>query len=241
MDLTPELKNQGWLTCFNCLYGHIYTNLVKEFWRFTDYDDHYIVSHVLGIKMVITEKSIDTLLNMEKVGGRRIYNINPRANYMSQEVISTIFSQNPEGRISKNQELHKNLRVWLKIILGCIHHRPLSSSSDYVNIDQKCTLKCLHKGMKLALPSLLFKYLRDLVIDTKNNMKPKNYIPLGRLILDVLIESGLVDHLISLNLMKDVTVDVGKPLNGRNLKSIGLVDKVRVKPTRNTSWKALKD
>lgn len=70
-------------------------------------------------------------------------------------------------------------------------------------------------------------------------MKPMNYIPLGKLILDVLIESGLVDHLISLNLMEDVTLDVGKPLNGRNLKSMGLIDKVHVKPTRNTFWKAL--
>lgn len=68
-----------------------------------------------------------------------------------------------------------------------------------------------------------------------------NYIPLGILTSDVLIKSGLVDHLISLNLMEDVIVDVGKPLNGRNLNSMGLIDKVRVKPTRNTSWEALKD
>lgn len=112
MDLTPELKNQGWLTYFNHLYGPIYTNLVKELWRFADYNDHYIISHILGIKIVITEKSIASLLNMEKGLGIRIYNINPRAKYMSQEIIPTIFSQNPEGRTSsKNQELHKNLRV----------------------------------------------------------------------------------------------------------------------------------
>lgn len=66
-------------------------------------------------------------------------------------------------------------------------------------------------------------------------MNPRNYIPLGKLIFDILIESGLVDHLISLNLMEDVTVDVGKPLNERNLKSLGLIDKVRIKPTRLTS------
>lgn len=72
-------------------------------------------------------------------------------------------------------------------------------------------------------------------------MKPRNYIPMGRLISDVMIESGLVDHLIQLNLMDDVIVDVGKPLNRRNLKSMGLIDKVLIKPTRNTSWEALKD
>lgn len=133
------------------------------------------------------------------------------------------------------------MRVYLRIILRTIHHRPSPISSGYINTDQKCILYCLHKGLKLNLPSLLFKYLRDSVRDTRNNMKPRKYIPLGRLISDVLIESGLVDHLISLNMMEDVTVDVGKPLNRRNLKSIGLTDRVKVKPTMDTSWEALKD
>lgn len=72
-------------------------------------------------------------------------------------------------------------------------------------------------------------------------MKPQNYIPLGRLICDVLLESGLVDHLISLNMMKDVMVDMGKALNAKNLKSMGLIDKVNVKPIMDTSWEAMKD
>lgn len=164
---------------------------------------------------------------MEKVGGRRIYNINPRAKYMFEEVIPTIFSQNLKVITSKNNELHKNPRVRLKIIMGSIHK---NNSSDYIYSYQKCIFYYLHNSLKLNLPSLLFKYLKDSVIDIRNNMKPRNYIPLGRLIYDVLIESALVDHPISLNLMEDVTMDMGKPLNGRNLKSMGLIDKVRVKP-----------
>lgn len=122
-----------------------------------------------------------------------------------------------------------------------IHHCPASSSSDYINMDQKCIMYCLHKGLKLNPPSLLFKYLRDSVRDTRNNMKPIIYIPLRRLISDALIESGMLDHLISINMMEDVTVDVSKSLNAKNLKSMGLIDKVRVKPTLDTSWEALKD
>lgn len=72
-------------------------------------------------------------------------------------------------------------------------------------------------------------------------MKPRNHIPLGRLIFDVLIESGIVDHLISINIMEDVTVDMGKPLNAVNLKSMEIIDKVKVKPTLDTSWDALKE
>ncbi|KAI5434087.1 hypothetical protein KIW84_021087 [Lathyrus oleraceus] len=158
------------------------------------------------VKIVRTEKSIAALLSMEKDGGRRIYNINPRAKYISQENNPTIFKQNAEGNPSKNKELLQNLRVWLKIILGTIHHRPTSNSSDYINTDQKCMLYCIHKGLKLCLPALLFKYLRD-----------------------------------SLRLMEDMAINVGKPINAKNLKSMGILDKVNVRPTLDTSWDALKD
>lgn len=84
MDLTQELKNQGWANYLKHLCGPIYIFPVKEFWRFTDCDDHCIMSYTLGIKTVIIEKSIAKLMNMEKDGGRRIYNINPRVKYMSQ-------------------------------------------------------------------------------------------------------------------------------------------------------------
>lgn len=83
INLTEELRKQGWEKYFQRLYGPIYTYLVKELWRFANSDDHYIVSYVLGVKIIITEKSIATLLNMEKTGGRRFYNINPKARYMS--------------------------------------------------------------------------------------------------------------------------------------------------------------
>jgi hypothetical protein len=72
-------------------------------------------------------------------------------------------------------------------------------------------------------------------------MKTRNYIPLGRLISDVLIENGLVDHMIHLRLMEDVMIDTGRPQNARNLKRMGIIDQVRAKPTLDTSWEALKD
>lgn len=102
IDLIEELEKQGWGKYFKRLYGSIYTFLVKQFWRFVDSDDHCTVSYALGVKMVITEKSIVKLLYMETVGGRRIYNINPMEKYMSQETIPTIFNQNLEGKTLKN-------------------------------------------------------------------------------------------------------------------------------------------
>ncbi|KAI5402748.1 hypothetical protein KIW84_050378 [Lathyrus oleraceus] len=241
VDLTEDLHKQGWETYFNRLYGPIYPLLVKEFWRCADADDQFIVSFVLGVKIVITEASIASLLNMEKAGGKRIYNIPPRSKRITEVINPTIFKANVEGNPSKNKELHQNLRVWLKIILGTIHHRPASNSSDYINADQKCILYCIQKGIPINLPVLLFRYLRDSVRETRNNMKPRSYIPLGRLLSDIFIEHGLVDALEKTRCMDDLAIDVGKPLNAKNLRSMGIIKDIRVKPTMEVTWEALKD
>ena len=72
-------------------------------------------------------------------------------------------------------------------------------------------------------------------------MKPRTYIPLGRLLSDVFIENGLVDHLEKNKLMEDLAIDTGRPLNARNLKSMGILKKIQFKSTLDTSWDALKD
>ncbi|XP_050895821.1 uncharacterized protein LOC127102498 [Lathyrus oleraceus] len=41
--------------------------------------------------------------------------------------------------------------------------------------------------------------------------------------------------------MDDVMIDTGRALKARNLKSMGILDQVKVKPTLETSWDALKD
>ncbi|XP_050896602.1 uncharacterized protein LOC127103379 [Lathyrus oleraceus] len=41
--------------------------------------------------------------------------------------------------------------------------------------------------------------------------------------------------------MEDVIVDTGRPLKAHNLKSMGVIEQVRVKPSLDTSWEALKD
>src|ERR1044072_2142216 len=58
MDLRPALLLQGWENYFALLHGPVYDLLVKEFWRHAENDNHYVVSHVLGKKIIITEKTI---------------------------------------------------------------------------------------------------------------------------------------------------------------------------------------
>lgn len=109
---------------------------------------------------------------------------NHNSKFMKNMVNPTIFTGNKEN-VSKGKpfykirELDDKLRVWVKIILGCIHHRPTSSSSYYINFDHKFILYYIMKGIKVNLPSLLFNYLRDIVIEIRSVRKyKKSYIPL---------------------------------------------------------------
>lgn len=114
--------------------------------------------------------------------------------------------------------------VWFNILLGCIHHKPLTKSYDYINTYQKYMLYYLSFGIKMSLSSILFKYMRELVRETRDgSIKPKKWIPLGRLILDILFESKLDQTLMEVGLTKEVEFGIGKKLNGRNLKNMSLI------------------
>ena len=65
----------------------------------------------------------------------------------------------------------------------------------------------------MNLPLILFKYLREMVKETRDGTsKPRKWIPLGRLISDVLFESKLVQTLIDIGLKNKLILTLGKPL-----------------------------
>src|ERR1044072_1565818 len=72
MDLRPTLLFQEWENYFTRLHGPVYDLLVKEFWRHAENDNHYVVSHVLGKKIIITEKIITQLLGLSHGEGIKI-------------------------------------------------------------------------------------------------------------------------------------------------------------------------
>src|ERR1044072_4183088 len=55
LDLRVEMVAQGWENYFARLHWPTYDLLIKELWRQAECDDHHVVSHVLGRKIVITE------------------------------------------------------------------------------------------------------------------------------------------------------------------------------------------
>ncbi|CAI8589543.1 unnamed protein product [Vicia faba] len=76
--------------------------------------------------------------------------------------------------------------------------------------------------------------MRDSVIGTrkvKSGKCKKNYISMGRLISDILIENGLIEHLTNQNKMEGIEADIGKPFNGNNFKILNIVER---------SWEIIK-
>lgn len=118
-----------------------------------------------------------------------------------EEIAVVIFQNGKNSSNAKN--LHNRLKVWMGILLGCMHHIPSSNSSHYINIDQTLLLYCISSRIGINLPSIIFKYMRKLVKNTRDNdAKIKKLIHMGGLISGVLIESKLVETLQNLDLTK---------------------------------------
>src|ERR1044072_1761981 len=136
--------------------------------------------------------------------------------------------------MSKSQATLK-LCSWHKIFLGCLNPRPHSSSADHININQKYYLYCLKKGKKLCLPFILFHYLKKSIISTRTtasgeNEKKPRYIPFGRLLSDILIESGLVQDLRDAQCTDELKETTGDVLDAKNMKRIGLLQEITIDP-----------
>src|ERR1044072_8539168 len=235
-DLREEMTFQGWENYFARLHRPVYENLVKDLWRQADFDSYHVVSHVLGQRIIITEKTIAQLLGLPHLGGKRIYGKDNKHPFVRTIIHKELFSNFTSERTEyKTKTLYPKLRIWSKIILGCINPRPSTSSSDYVNANQKYMLYYLINHDKICLPSLLFYYLRDMVQKTRTTTnegkKVVSYIPFGRLISDILVENGLVKFLEEeAEYTQDLTASVGDVLDARNLKKMGIVQSIIVDP-----------
>lgn len=91
---------------------------------------------------------------------------------------------------------------------------PSTNSYDYINTCQKFMLFFLEKGVKLGLPSILFKFMRDSIRESRTGGSSKKtkrkFIPNDRLIYDILVENGLVDGLLVSGLTEELVKDAGK-------------------------------
>lgn len=145
---------------------------------------------------------------------------------MYDEMTDVIFQNGKDSSHSKN--LHKNITIWFKLFIGCIHHRPCTTSSDYVNTNQKYMLFFLAFGIRLNLPVILIKYLVEIIKETIDTFsKQRKWIPMGRLVYFILVEIKLMESLV---LSKELEVKFGISLDDRNMKNMALIQEVTVLP-----------
>ena len=146
----------------------------------------------MGKKIFITEDLISRLIGYNG-GGVRCIDMAERCSDVAS-IAREIFTLGLPS--SKIRDLKDHQRIWAKIIMGCINHRKPTSSPDYINIDQQFLIYFISKKTKVNLPHLLFNHLRTSVKETREDEHTKrDWIPLGRLISDILTENRLIDHL----------------------------------------------
>lgn len=142
-DLIDWVKTQNWEGFFDRL-KHVYLELVKQLCIFASIINLQITLFVLGHKITISKKSITKLLNHDS-SRKRCFKM-PSKKTRLDDIAEVIFQ---DGKNSSNAKyLHNHLRVWFKILLGCIYHMPLTNYSDYINTDHKHVLYYLLSGVK---------------------------------------------------------------------------------------------
>lgn len=158
-NFTETLEFQGWNAFYERLTGPVYPVLVKKFWVHVVAEKDTITSYIMNRKTVSIEKLIAYLISHNGCG-KRVYNVKYDA-HKDSKLESVIFKEGTkfdDGKGPSAKDLIDNLRVWFKIILGCLHHRQNTKSFDYTNTAQKIMLFFLKKGFKPALPAICLSY-----------------------------------------------------------------------------------
>src|SRR3954469_5456880 len=181
---------QGWSKYLDRLVGPIYPDLVKDFWVHATVTSTAIISFVLGHEVVISEKLI-----------RKLYNLNDEEGWSGFRHASVDWSI-VEKQISQSSGIDSNntgtlrpfYRVWAEIILGSLHLRKRMLSSSYISPDHKYTLFCIGKKIEINISHILFENLKTSIFKSREDERakyphiPRTTIPFGRMISDILIE-----------------------------------------------------
>lgn len=105
--------------------------LVRELWIHAKTYTFQVTSFVIGKKIVITEKLIAKLIRHDGSGKKCLQMV--ERNFDLIEISKVIFTFGVHS--NKIKDLLPHLRIWAKILLGCIHHRKPTNSTYYINGD----------------------------------------------------------------------------------------------------------
>lgn len=87
---------------------------------------------MFGNKIFIFEKLIAKLIGHDRFGIKCEQMVEKESNLT--EISEVIFVSGKHSR--KMKDIHPKLKVWARILLGFVHHRKSTNSSDYITGDQ---------------------------------------------------------------------------------------------------------
>src|SRR3954470_16894876 len=223
-----RIFEQGWSKYLDRLVGPIYPELVKDFWVHATVTPTAIISFVLGHEVVITEKLIRTLYNLDDKEG----STGALPGRVDWKTVEREIS-NVSGIASHQSGLLKLFyKVWAEIIIGFLYHRKRSFTSTYINPDQKYALFCIGRGIEVNISNILFQNLKTNIEESRDEECKKfpefkkNAIPFARMISDILLESDLLDSLRTIGTSKFFGVIQGHVMNAFDLQRMRLIEKV---------------
>src|SRR3954470_18634077 len=221
---------QGWSKYLNRLVGPIYPELVKDFWVHATVTPTAIISFVLGHEVVITQKLI-----------RKLYNLNDEEGWSGLQHATVDWTQ-VEKQISlafgidshNTGTLRPFYKACAEIILGSLHHRKRILSSSYISQTHKYTLFCIGRKTEINISHILFENLKTSIFESREDERakyphiPRTTIPFGRMISDILIERKVVDFFRNPNASHSLEVTHGPIFNGVDLFGLEVIKKVPV-------------
>src|SRR3954464_7704186 len=223
-----RILEQGWSKYLDRLVGPIYPELVKDLWVHATVTPTAIISFVLGHEVVITEKLI-----------RKLYNLDDEEGWSGLQP-ATVDWTPVEKQISlatgidshNTGTLRPFYKAWAEIILGSLHHRKRMLSSSYISPADKYTLFCIGKKTEINISHILFENLKTSIFESREDERakyphiPRTTILFGRMISDILIESKVLDSVRKLNASHFLGVVQGPIFNGVDLFRLELIKNV---------------
>src|SRR4051812_2054729 len=223
----PDAKTmaQGWSNYLDRLVGPIYPTLVKDFWAHATVTPTAMISFMLGHEVVITEKLISKLYNLDDEEGCT----GPPHARVSWPQVERQISYVTGLQSHQTGTLRAFYQVWAEIILGSLHHRRRSLSSMYIGPDHKYTLFCIGRRIELNISNILFQNLKMSIEESRDGERekyphlPRNTIPFAIVISEILIESDLMDSLRAIGTSKFFGVIQGHVINAFYLLRLELI------------------
>src|SRR3954464_11730182 len=164
-----RILEQGWSKYLNRLAGPIYPELVKDFWVHATVTPTAIISFMLGHEVVITEKLIRKLYNLDDEEGWSGLQPNTVDWTLIEKQISKVFGIDSH----KTGTLRPFYKAWAEIILGSLHHRKRMLSSSYISPTHKYTLFCIGKKIEINISHILFENLKTSIFESREVERAK--------------------------------------------------------------------